>query len=80
MTKKSRSKSRLSKTQRYRPTTASPVVPKRAQSVRSGTGGGVPTEEELAQEYRYVIEDLKRIGILAFAMLVSLVVLAVIIV
>jgi len=36
----------------------------------------VPGESDLREEYRYVIADLKRIGIIAAAMLVVLIALA----
>lgn len=36
----------------------------------------IPTEEQLAQEYSYVLTDLRKIGILAAALLVLLIVLA----
>ncbi len=36
----------------------------------------VPTEEQLAQEYAYVLTDLRKIGILALALLALLIILA----
>ncbi len=59
-----------------------------AQLVQPGEGGARPVARELRktdkadavdlkQEYRYVIADLKRIAILAAAMLVVLIVLAI---
>ncbi len=36
----------------------------------------IPTEEQLAQEYAYVLTDLRKIGILALALLALLIVLA----
>ncbi len=36
----------------------------------------LPTEAELAAEYQYVIEDLKRIGIIAGALIAGLVILS----
>ena len=70
-------KRRLSAAQTYRPAEGTQLKaaakPKR-RSVQMKHH--IPTEEELAEEYRYVLTDLKRIGILALVMLVLLIVLA----
>ena len=74
MAKKKRAP-RLSEAQLYRPTknavadVAAEEVPEDASSA-----------EVLAEEYQYVIQDLKKIGWLALAMLALLVVLALVIV
>jgi len=51
-----------------------------AQKRRAVSTGNVatsiPTEEELAQEYAYVLTDLRKIGILALALLALLIILA----
>lgn len=55
----------------------SPVAaPKATRAVVSR----IPTDEQLADEYRYVLADLKKIGAIALAMLVFLVILAVVLV
>ncbi len=79
MAKKTRRSSgaRLSEAQLYRPTLGAPVA---AKAVAAAPAAHVPTDEQLAQEYRYVTTDLKRIGVLALAMLVLLIVLAFVIV
>lgn len=82
---------RLSEAQRYQPQagaiqTAAPTVmpsPRPAQPRRMPPvfqAAHIPTEEELKEEYRYVITDLRRIGILALAMLAVLIVLAVVLI
>jgi hypothetical protein len=70
MAKKKRAP-RLSEAQLYRPTknAVAEEVPEEASSA-----------EVLAEEYQYVIQDLKKIGWLAVAMLALLVVLALVIV
>ena len=40
----------------------------------------IPTDAELTEEYRYVLTDLRRIGLLALAMLALLIVLAIVLV
>ncbi len=86
--KKSSGKSRLSKKQRYIPAAKATgdvggetigSTLKRRQVTRKATTR-IPTEEELAEEYRYVLTDLKKIGWLALAMLALLIALAFIIV
>ncbi len=52
-----------------------------AQLRRPGTEDGFQKardvdEQDLAEEYRYVVADLKRIGVLALVMLALLIVLA----
>jgi hypothetical protein len=75
MAKKKREAPRLSEAQLYRPTknavtdVAAEEIPEDASSA-----------EVLAEEYQYVIQDLKKIGWLALAMLALLVVLALVIV
>lgn len=83
---------RLTETQRYQPAAAAgagtapalapaprPVVqPRRMPPVFQAAR--VPTEEELREEYRYVLTDLRRIGLLALAMLAVLIVLAIVLV
>ncbi len=82
--KKRRSTPTLSATQSYRPeagnvaTATTKREPSRRRKVQPKHH--IPTEEELAAEYHYVLTDLKRIGILAMAMLVLLIVLALILV
>ncbi len=47
------------------------------RSVQTGTtSSAVPTQEDLAREYAYVLTDLRKIGILALALLILLIVLA----
>lgn len=82
---------RLSEAQRYQPQAGAtpaaaptvtpsprPVQPRRMPPVFQAAH--VPTEEELKEEYRYVTTDLRRIGILALAMLAVLIVLAVVLI
>ncbi len=64
---KKKSKPRLSEAQLYRPSQDASVM----KSVQSGSG-----EEDLAEEYRYVTTDLKRIAILALVMLALLIILS----
>jgi hypothetical protein len=52
---------------------ATPVQPTKAKAAAA------PQKVDLAAEYHYVLSDLKRLGILAAAMLVTLVVLALVI-
>ena len=86
MTKKSRKKrvSKLSQAQRYSPDTggiSAPVQKTKTARVRRTTRGvHIPTDAELTEEYRYVLTDLRRIGLLAVAMLALLIVLAIILV
>ena len=80
-TKKRTDGPRLSERQLYRPgmervvgtPAAAPVGKPLAVTAR-------PADEDLAEEYRYVLTDLKKIGWLALAMLVSLVALALIVI
>ncbi len=72
-------KRRLSAAQTYRPAEgrAPQVAVKSTRRRRTvQVKHHIPTEEELAEEYRYVLTDLKRIGILALVMLVLLIALA----
>ncbi len=67
---------RLSASQAYRPTaTESAAATPRTVAVTATPRGesAIPTEEELAEEYHYVLTDLKRIAQLALAMLVLLI-------
>ncbi|MEA3397358.1 MAG: hypothetical protein U9R05_07845 [Chloroflexota bacterium] len=90
MTKKSRKKraaTKLSKAQRYHPGAKGVPAPaqntktsKVRRAARVGHSVSIPTDAELTEEYRYVLTDLKRIGLLALAMLALLIVLAVILV
>lgn len=74
MAKKSRrSRKRRPKMQ---PQTAAAVPPAR---IEKKPAAPKPTEVDFSEEYRYVIADLKRIGILAAAMMGLLVVLSFII-
>lgn len=86
MAKKSRKKraAKLSRAQRYHPGAEGVPAPvqktKAAKVRRAARGGHIPTDAELTEEYRYVLTDLKRIGLLALAMLALLIVLAIILV
>ena len=89
MTKKSRKKrvSKLSRAQRYSPNTRgipAPVQKTKTTKARRAAHGGakvhIPTDAELTEEYRYVLTDLRRIGLLALAMLALLIVLAIVLV
>jgi hypothetical protein len=89
MAKKSRKKraTKLSKAQRYHPGAKgvpAPAQKTKTAKVRRAARGGqsvhIPTDAELTEEYRYVLTDLKRIGLLALAMLALLIVLAIILV
>ncbi len=79
MAKKKSKKStpRLSQAQLYRPgMTATPAAQAEEAPAVIQAAANVPSEETLAEEYQYVIRDLKRIGLLALIMLVLLIVLA----
>ncbi len=75
-------KRKLSAAQTYRPVEgAQPKATTSAKKRRAAQPKHtIPTEEELAEEYRYVLTDLKRIGILALVMLALLIVLAIVLV
>ncbi len=75
-------KRKLSAAQTYRPQAgAAPASTKKAGKRRAAqTKHHIPTEEELAEEYRYVLTDLKRIGILALVMLALLIALAIVLI
>ncbi len=75
MAKKKRETPRLSEAQLYRPTQGV-VVDVAAEELLED----VSSADVLAEEYQYVIQDLKKIGWLALAMLVLLIVLALVIV
>ncbi len=79
---KSKSKKRkLSAAQTYRPVEgAQPKATAKSKRRAAQTKHHIPTEEELAEEYRYVLTDLKRIGILALVMLALLIVLAIVLI
>ena len=48
---------------------------RRVRRVRRGGGPAhIPTEEELQEEYAYVIKDLRRVGILALVMFAVLII------
>lgn len=79
MAKKSRrvrrqQQARLSQAQMVQPRTGEPVSFSPAATAIPARPVSVTTD--LHEEYRYVIADLKRIGVLAVAMLVVLIVLA----
>ncbi len=90
MAKKSRKKrvaTNLSKAQRYHPGAKGVPAPaqntktsKISRAARGGHSVHIPTDAELTEEYSYVLTDLKRIGLLALAMLALLIVLALILV
>ena len=75
MAKKKREAPRLSEAQLYRPT-KNAVVDVAAEGIPEDASAA----EVLAEEYQYVIQDLKKIGWLALAMLALLIVLALVIV
>ncbi len=80
---KNKSKKRkLSAAQTYRPAEGAQQMKAAAKPKRRSvqTKHHIPTEEELAEEYRYVLTDLKRIGILALVMLALLIVLAIVLI
>jgi hypothetical protein len=70
MAKKSR------RARRQQVATARPV---RLSKPVQGQGQAAAKEVDFAKEYRYVLEDLKRIAIIAVALLVLLVVLAILV-
>jgi hypothetical protein len=78
MSKKNRKKStpRLSQAQLYRPGVATTSTQSEETPAVLQGAANVPSEETLAEEYQYVISDLKRIGLLALIMLALLIVLA----
>ncbi len=68
---------RLSPAQMVRPTVdEAPVPPSAVVPLRPLPAGMVSATDDLREEYRYVIADLKRIGVLAVIMLVVLIALA----
>lgn len=68
------------KSRRARQRTAKVAQPARiSRPTKSPDVAAVTSDVELATEYRYVVEDLRRIGITALALLVLLIVLAIII-
>ncbi|MFP4396251.1 MAG: hypothetical protein ACLFTI_13425 [Anaerolineales bacterium] len=75
MAKKKREAPRLSEAQLYRPM-QNVVVEAAAEDISED----VALEVVLAEEYQYVIQDLKKIGWLALAMLALLIVLSLVIV
>lgn len=75
MAKKKRETPRLSDAQLYRPTTNA-VADVAAEELPEDAA----LEAVLAEEYRYVVQDLKKIGLLALALLALLIVLAIVIV
>ena len=80
-TKKRRRSPRLSERQLYRPGMDS-VVGGAAAAPASKTSAATkrPADEDLAEEYRYVLTDLKKIAWLVLAMLVLLIALAFVVV
>lgn len=68
---KSRGPVRLSPAQMVRPTVGNATSPAVIAPVQAA-----PQVVDLGEEYRYVIADLKRIGVIAVAMLAVLIVLA----
>ncbi len=79
-----RSKPRLSAAQLYRPGIEATSVVGAEEEVKAkhvvGGSSRMPTEAELIEEYRYVLNDLKRIGMLAVVMLAVLIILALVLV
>jgi hypothetical protein len=75
MAKKKRGGPRLSEAQLYRPTKNAGADVAAEEVLEDASSA-----EVLAEEYQYVIQDLKKIGWLALAMLALLVVLALVIV
>lgn len=73
---------RLSPAQMVQPLPAEEISPRPAREIRPGsvvlpTRRATPKEQpDLAEEYRYVVSDLRRIAVLAGVMLAILVVLA----
>jgi len=85
MAKKTKKRSggpRLSERQLYQPGRESVATPSAAvvPAAKVVAAASQPTDEDLADEYRYVLTDLKKIALLALAMVVLLIVLALIIV
>ncbi len=80
MAKKSRrvrrkgSQPRLSETQLAQPTQAAAETTPAAE-VREPQSEQQATEADLKQEYRYVVSDLRRLGLLAAAILASMLIL-----
>ena len=68
-------KSRRARRQSRR--TAEPIrIPRPARSEAMSTGG---KDVDFAEEYQYVVEDLRRIAVIALALMVLLIALAVLI-
>jgi len=70
MAKKVRRVRRLSATQTYEPTAEAAMTPAIQQSASSSR------QVDFREEYRYILSDLQRIGILAAIMLSGLVILS----
>ena len=68
---------RLSETQMAQPTQVASVAPAVAP-VPEAKPDKQTAEADLAQEYRYVVSDLKRLGLLAAAILGSMLILYII--
>jgi hypothetical protein len=75
--KRSTNKRMAKKSRRARKRTTKAAQPARIS--RPTRSQADTADVELAAEYRYVVEDLRRIGITALALLVLLIVLAIII-
>jgi len=81
-TKKRSNGPRLSESQRYQPGVDGVAVPSAViiPAVKAVAATAQPADEDLVEEYRYVLTDLKKIAWLAVAMLALLVVLAFVVV
>lgn len=65
--------------QAKQPATARPAVPKtsaQGSSAHAGAPAKATTAPDFTSEYRYVLGDLKRLGIIAASMFATLIVLA----
>ncbi|MEA3309278.1 MAG: hypothetical protein U9Q70_07185 [Chloroflexota bacterium] len=79
---KKRRTPKLSATQRYSPGKGRQqhTQKNRKQAQLATAKATAVTEEELAAEYKYVLKDLKHIGVIALAMLALLIALALILI
>lgn len=67
------------KSRRARRQGSSAAQPVRISPSFRSAAQAAPKEVDFSSEYRYVIEDLKRIAIIAAALLITLVVLAILV-